>query len=426
MIQLLCILVAFEPIEVTEYELSNGLEVLIYEDHFAPVVSTQIYYRVGSYNEPKGLTGISHLLEHMAFKSTEHYPAKEYDRAIELAGGENNGFTATHRTGYYANLNKDRYEIELKFEAERMAKLLMTDEEFEPEKGVVMEERRLWHNDPHQYFFEQLNLMSYTHHPYRNPTVGFMQDLERTTRDDVYAWYRTYYNPANALIVIAGSVDPGDALKKIEKYFGGIAGTEVDEMVFTEPVQEGERRFELKRDIRTPVIGIQYHTVPAASPGECVLDVISMILTSGVSARLETDLVRDQGLATEIRTYHTTSKYGGDFIVLAIPQSGIEPGVLEQAINEQIERLKNEAVTDGELKKAQNQMLAQTIYNRDSPSRVGYYLAWWEIVGNGWEDINQYPSLVQNVTKDDIMSMAQRYFTKDNRTVGYLMPMEEQ
>jgi zinc protease len=416
MIQLLCILIAFSPIEVTEYELSNGLTVLVYEDHFAPVVSTQIYYRVGSYNEPKGLTGMSHLLEHMSFKSSAHYAPLEYERTIEEAGGESNGFTSLHRTGYYANLHKDRYEFELEYEAERMSNLLIDPEEFEPEKGVVMEERRLWHNDPHQYFFEQLDLVSYTYHPYRNPIVGFMADLERTTRDDVYNWYRMHYNPANAVIVIAGSVDPADALEKVKKHFAGIPGKKVDEMTFTEPEQEGERRFELRRDIRTPIVGIQYHTVPAGDPDECALDVISMILTYGISSRFETDLVRKQGLATEMRVYHNTSKYGGDFIVYTVPQDGIEPVTLEQAILAELERLKKEP----------NQVLAQTVYTRDSASRVGYYLAWWEIVGNGWENINRYPAAIQEVTKGDIMNLAQKYFVKNNRTVGYLLPMEEQ
>jgi zinc protease len=426
MIQLLCILLAFQPIEVTQYELSNGLKVLIYEDHFAPVVSTQIYYRVGSYNEPNGLTGISHLLEHMSFKSSTHFAPLEYERAIEEAGGESNGFTSLHRTGYYANLHKDRYEFELEYEAERMSNLLIDPEEFEPEKGVVMEERRLWHNDPHQYFFEQLDLVSYTNHPYRNPIVGFMADIERTTRDDVYQWYKKHYNPANAVLVIAGSIDPEEAMKKVKKYYDGIPGKKVDEMVFSEPVQEGERRFELRRDIQTPVLGIQYHTVPAGDQEECALDVISMILTYGISSRFETDLVRKQGLATEVRVYHNTSKYGGSFIVYAVPQDGVTPAKLEQSVLAEMERLRNEPVTDEELKKAQKQVLAQTIYRRDAPSFIGYYLAWWEIEGHGWENINHYPEAVQRVTKDDIMKVAQKYFVKNNRTVGYLLPVEEQ
>ncbi|UCC11760.1 MAG: insulinase family protein [candidate division WOR-3 bacterium] len=426
MIQLLCILIAFSPIDVAEYELSNGLKVFIYEDHFAPVVSTQIYYRVGSYNELRGYTGISHFLEHMSFKSTKNYKTKDYDRRIEEMGGEENGFTSLHRTGYFANLHKDRYEFELEFEAERMTNLLVDPEEFESEKGVVMEERRLWHNDPHRYFFEQLDLVSYTNHPYRISIVGFMEDLERTTRDDVYDWYRTFYNPANAVIIIAGSIEADDALRKVKKHFAGIPGKKVDEMVFTETPQEGERRFELRRDVRTPVVGIQYHTVPAGSPEECALDVIAMILTYGVSSRFETDLVRKQGLATEVRVYHNTSKYGGTFIVYAVPQEGIEPVILEQALLKEMERLKSEPVTDSELQKAKNQVLAQAVYGRDAPTRVGYMLGWWEIEGNGWQNINQYPVSVQEVTKDDIMNMAQKYFLKNNRTVGYLLPVEEQ
>jgi len=311
MIEVILMLFAIQPIEVQEYTFSNGLKVLVYEDHFAPIVSTQIYYRVGSYNEPIGLTGISHLLEHMAFKGSKKYGPKEYDRIIESAGGEENGFTSVHQTGYYANLHKRKYELELKLEADRMQNLLIDAKEFIPEKGVVMEERRLGENDPYHNLFEYLDLMSNLYHPYRNPIIGFMADIERITRDDVYDWYRRYYNPANAVVVIAGDVHPEEALRAVKKYYGKIKGIKQQEAVFQEIPQLGERRFELKRDVMTPALGIQYHTVEVSHPDAYILDVISMILSYGLSSRFEQKLVRERGIATRIRTYSSTSKSGG-------------------------------------------------------------------------------------------------------------------
>src|SRR4030042_4630071 len=262
MMNILIALIAFQPLQVEETILDNGLKVLIYEDHFAPVVSVQVHYRVGAYNEVLGITGISHLLEHMAFKGTTKIVPKEYNKIIERSGGEENAFTSTHRTVYFANLSEDRYEIELELEADRMQNLTLAQKEFEPEKGVVMEERRLGENDPYSSFFEQLDFVSYSYHPYRRPVIGFMSDLEKISRDDVYNYYRKFYNPANAVVIVAGSVDPVDALKKVKKHLGKIPGRKVEEPVYAEPPQHGERRFILKREVHLPALAIQYHTVP--------------------------------------------------------------------------------------------------------------------------------------------------------------------
>ncbi len=424
MLNLLLAIVCFQPIEVIEYELDNGLRVLIYEDHFVPVVSTQIHYRVGSYYEPKGLTGISHLLEHMAFKGTEKHGPKEYNKIIEEAGGYENGYTSVDRTVYYANLRSDRYEIELEMEADRMQNLVISPEEFVPEKAVVMEERRLRENDPFSSLVEQLDLMSYTCHPYRTPIIGFMPDLERTTRDDVYNWYRRYYNPANAVIVLAGDVDPEEARGVVIKHFGSIKGMPVDDVVYSEPPQRGERRFELKKPVNQPAVAIHYHTVPSDHEDMYPLDVISVILSSGYSARFEQDLVRDKGIATAVRTYHQNLKYGGGFTLLAIPQQDIDLGTLEEEIYRVLENLKSTPISENELTKAKNKALAQDIYRRDSPERIGAHIGQLEIAGHGWESINEYPASIQKVNIEDVMAVAQKYLTQDNRTVGYLVPTE--
>lgn len=425
MISLLIALVSFQPLQVEETVLDNGLKVLIYEDHFAPVVAVQVSYRVGSYNEVLGITGISHLLEHMAFKGTAKIGPKEYNRIIEQAGGEENAYTSTHRTVYYANLSEDRYEIELQLEADRMRNLVIAQKEFEPEKGVVMEERRLRENDPYSSFFEQLDLISYTFHPYRRPIIGFMSDLEKMSRDDVYEYYRKFYNPANAVIVISGSVDPVDALKKVKKHFGRIPGEKVQEPVYQEPPQKGERRFILKREVQLPALAIHYHTVPSGDQSEYVLDLISMILSNGLSSRFQKDLVRDQGVAVEANIYSSNTKYGGSFTVFAIPQVGVDIGNLEKEVLIQLDKLKEVYVTDDELTKAKNQLMANTVYRLDSSSWMGFTIGWWELEGGGWRNFNTYLDKINMVDKEMILQTAKEFFTADNRTVGYLLPKEE-
>lgn len=426
MISLIFFLVSFEPVKVSEYNLDNGLKVLIYEDHFAPVVSAQIHYRVGAYNEPKGLTGISHLLEHMAFKGTKKYGPKEYSKIIDEAGGEENAFTSTHQTVYWANLHKGCYELELELEADRMQNLLISSKEFAPEKGVVMEERRLIENDPYGDFFEQLDLTSFLYHPYRNPTIGFMADLERITRDNVYKWYKNYYNPTNAIIVIAGDVNREDALKLIKRHYGKIKGIKQKEEIFIEPPPNGERRFELKKDVSIPALAVQYQTVAKDNSDAFTLDVIAMILSQGRSSRFERILVRQRNIASNLDAYSSTSKYGGAFIIFGTPQIGIDIHRFEQEIFKEIERLKVEGVSDEELQKAKNQVLSQTIYRQDSATGIGFTLGWWEIIGGGWDNINRYPEEIQKVTKNDIMTVAKKYLTRENRTVGHLLPLENE
>jgi len=415
-------LFAFQPIQVYEYNLDNGLKVLIYEDHFAPVVATQVHYRVGSYNEPYGLTGISHLLEHMAFRGTKKYGPKEYDRIIDEAGGEENAFTSTHQTVYWANLYKDRYELELMLEADRMQNLLIAEKEFIPEKGVVMEERRLGENDPYGNLFETIEQITYLYHPYRNPVIGYMVDLKNIQRDDVYQWYKKYYNPANAIIVISGDVNREEAIKLVKKYYGKIKGNPIKEIEYFEPPQNGERKFKLYRDVNSPVLAINYRTVSINHPDVYALDVISKILSYGKSSRFEKVLVRQKGLAANIYLYPSSLKYDGTFFIFAIPQAGVDIGELEKEIYLEVDRLKKGDIGDAEIEKAKNQTLAQFVFRQDSPTGIGFTIGHWEIMSGSWNNINIYPQKVLEVTKEDIVRVAEKYFTEDNRTVGYLLP----
>ncbi len=422
MLNLITFIFSFQPINVYEYQLDNGLKILVYEDHFAPVVATQIHYKVGSYNEFLGCTGISHLLEHMAFRGTKNYGPKEYDRIIGEAGGEENAFTSTHQTVYWANLYKDRYELELMLESDRMQNLLIAEKEFIPEKGVVMEERRLGENDPYGTFFEMMDQMTYLYHPYRNPTIGYMIDLQNITRDDVFNWYKKYYNPSNAIIVVSGAVNKEEVVKLVKKYYGKIKGNPVKEVEYFEPLQNGERRFKLYKDVNFPVLAINYRTVSINHPDVYALDVISKILSYGKSSRFEKILIREKELATNINVYTASTKYDGTFFIFAIPQAGINNEELEKEIYSEINLLKSGAITDAEIEKAKNQTLAQFVFRQDSPTGMGFTIGYWEIISGSWKNINIYPQKILELTKNDIARVAEKYFTEDNRTVGYLLP----
>ncbi len=421
-INLLFILTLFRPVEVFEYDLDNGLKILVYEDHFAPVVSAQIHYRVGAYNEISGLTGISHLLEHMAFRGTKKFGPKEYDRIIDELGGEENAFTSTHQTVYWANLYREHYQNELMFEADRMQNLLLDEKEFVVEKGVVMEERRLGENDPYGNLFETLDLMTFLHHPYRNPVIGFMKDLINIRREDLYNYYRKYYNPSNAIIVISGDVNREEALKSVKRYFAHIRGKEVNETVHDEEPQSGERRFKLLKEVNTPALAINYRTVAVNHADSYVLDLIDKILSHGESSWFEKNLIRDKGYAVHLDSYHSSSKYGGTFTLFGIPQDGVSLETLESSIYAELDRLKKGDIQESEIEKAKNQTLAQYIYRQDSPTGMGFTIGYWQIIGGNWRYLNTYPEKVLVVTKDDIVRVAKEYFVETNRVVGYLLP----
>lgn len=410
-------------LDVKEYTLPNGLQMLIYEDHSAPVVSAQIWYRVGAYNEPKGFTGISHVLEHMAFKGTKQTSGKEYSKIIERNGGDENGFTSRHYTCYFANLASDRYDIELALEADRIQNLLIDSIAFLPEINVVKEERRLGENDPQEALWEAFYATAYQVHPYHTQIIGWMDDLSRITYRDVRKYYERYYNPANAVIMLAGDVDSKEALLKVKKYFGKIKGRRLNEAIYVEPRQTGERRFKIKREVETQAIMIGYHMVDINNPDAYVLDVISYILTRGKSSRLYKRLVYDERLALTISGNAWSDKYPGMMYFFALPQIGVDLSQIEKATYAEIEKLKNEPASDEELERVKNMVLADFVFSKDGVTRMGFEIASMQIVAGTYKYLETYEEKIAHVSKDDIIRVAKEYFVEDNRTVGILEPL---
>jgi zinc protease len=413
--------------KVTEKVLPNGLKVLLKEEHKAPVVTFQVWYRVGSRNEKLGKTGISHVLEHMMFKGAKKYGPKQFSRTVQRNGGNDNAFTSKDYTAYFENLAADRLEIAMDLEADRMQGLLLAPQDFLSERDVVMEERRMrTEDDPSSVMGEQMMATAFAAHPYQWPIIGWMADLKNLTREDLEAHYRTYYAPNNATLVVVGDFDSDKAMGLIEKYFGSIPpGPEVPKVGAVEPKQLGEKRVVVKREAELPAVYAGYKAPTLRSRDSYALNVLQGILSSGKSSRLYRSLVYEKQIALYA---------GGDYDdVSADPNlftlyAGVMPGKtvdeVEKALYAEIERFKDEPVTDEELQKAKNQAEAQFIMSQDSNFYQAMLLGQFETVAE-WRLLGKYLDGIRAVTKDDIQRVAREYFSEDNRTVGILVPVKK-
>lgn len=409
---------------VYEASLANGLKVILLENHKAPLVTIQVWYRVGSRNEPWGKTGLSHLLEHMMFKGSKRFRAEDFVRMIRENGGHNNAFTSRDYTAYFVNMSADHVAVPLELEADRMGNAIFDEKEFATEKKVVIEERRLRTEDnPQSYLYEQVFATAYQVHPYHWPIIGWMEDLERITLADVKAYYHRYYKPSNAFLVVAGDFNRKELLTQIEKAFGQLpAGQHLDDEVSREPSQPGERRITVKREGFVPSLMLGYHVPNLNNPDSYILQVIETILSRGKSSRLHERLVRKEQIALSAEANHPLlSRDAGLFLVSADALAEKDLPTLEKTMNEEIERLQKEPVSPEELNKVKNQLEAAFIYGQDSIFHQAMVLAQWEAAAN-WKALDDYLPAIHRVTDYDIMRVARQYLTPDNRTVGILEP----
>jgi zinc protease len=410
---------------VHEGVLSNGLKVILLENHKAPVVTFQIWYRVGSRNEEWGRTGLSHVLEHMMFKGTSKFGPETFSRVIQENGGNDNAFTSSDYTAYFENIASDRIGVVIDLESDRMQNLILRQEDFMPERMVVMEERRLRTEDnPQTYLLEQLEATAFQIQPYHWPIIGWMGDLERMTVEDLRTYHRTYYNPANAFLVVVGAFKTAELIPRLEKAFGGIPkGPAPDQQKALEQPQNGERRVLVKREAQAPFIVMAYHVPNLRDPDSYVLEVAATILSSGRSSRLYQHLVREKQIALSADADNSlVSRDPRLFYLSADPVPGKDTAEVEKALNEEIERLQREPVPEAELEKAKNQIESAFIYGQDSLFYQAMLLAQHEIVMD-WRAIDDYLPAIRKVTPADIMKVSRRHLTPDNRTVGVLIPL---
>ena len=414
-----------EPVQ--EFVLDNGLKVLLLEDHKSPSVTFQVWYRVGSRNEKDGKSGLAHFLEHFMFKGTPTTGPEEYSRIIAKNGGQSNAFTTTDMTVYFATMSRDKISVELELEADRMANALLGDTYFEPEKKVIQEERRLRTDDnPAAALGEVVNAVAYTVHPYRRPVVGWMEDIQNLTRQDLVDFYKLYYSPSNAFIVVTGDFSTAELLPKIKAAYGKIPrGADAPKVSVTEPEQRGERRVIFKKEAELPFVLMFYHAPNLKSPDSYALDLLSVVLAGGRSSRLYHELVYQKRLAHSIDAdYSSVSIDPTGFSVDAQLLPGKDPAELEGEIDRVVEKVKSELISDKELQKAKNQVEAAFIFAQDSifgqAMKIGYY----EIAG-GWRQMESYLDGIRKVTREDIRRVAKRYLDRDRRTVGTLIPTKE-
>jgi zinc protease len=410
---------------VSETVLSNGLRVILVENHRAPLVTFQVWYRVGSRNEGWGKTGLSHMLEHMMFKGTKKVGPEEFSKIIQDNGGNDNAFTSQDYTAYFENLGSGHIQVAIDLESDRMQNLVLREEDFKTERMVVLEERRMrTDDDPQSYLFEQLEATAFQESPYHWPTIGWEQDIEHFTLEDLKKYHKTYYNPANAFLVIAGDFKKEELLPHIEKAFSVIPeGEQPNQKRDKEPEQSGERRVIVKKQAQLPYIVIGYHVPNLQDQDSYVLEVIEAILSSGKSSRFYKDLVQDKKIVLSADADNSILSHDPSlFYISAEPLPGKEVSGVENSLDQEIERLKKERVSDEELKKAKNQIEAAFIYGQDSLFFQAMMVAQYEITGS-WKRIRDYVPSILKVTADDIQKVAKRYFIDENRTVGILIPL---
>lgn len=417
-----------------EITLDNGLRVIVREDHRSPVVVSQIWYRVGSQDEPEGRTGISHVLEHMMFKGTDKLKPNEFSRIIAENGGRENAFTSYDYTAYFQQLEKSRLPIAFELEADRMQHLKLTQEEFDKEIKVVMEERRLRTDDrPEALTYERFAHAAYQVHSYRHPIIGWMNDLKSLKLDDVRDWYRRYYTPSNAILVVAGDVEPKEVFALARKYFGPIPGRPPAVAPSKpEPPQRHERRIRVALPAEVPYLLLGYHTPVHGSVGRdgvaewepYALSVLGGVLDGGQASRFERELVRQTKIASSIGVdYSASSRSPSLFLIEATPAAGHTSEELEHAIRAQIARLRAEPVSADELKRVKAQVVAANVYARDSVFYQAMQVGRLAAVGLDWRLIDTYVDKLNAVTAEQVQAVARKYLVDDNLTVATLDPL---
>ena len=419
--------------KVQQYQLENGMKVLVKEDHRAPVVVSQVWYKVGSSYEHDGITGISHALEHMMFKGTSKYPAGRFSEIISENGGQENAFTGTDYTAYFQTLEKSRLEISLKLEADRMRNLTLPKDEFLKEIKVVQEERRMRTEDnPRAFAREVAMATAFQTSPYRQPIVGWMEDLQSMTVEDLKAWYRLWYAPNNATLVVAGDVDSKEVFSLA---YNGLQKENLDPpRVAREVAQNGIKRVLVKRPAEVPHLQMSYKApvLTTVMGGESnieswepyALEVLAGVLDGGSSARFASRLVRGKEVASGVGAgYSLVSRLDSLFSISGAPAKGKTTMELEEAVKEEIEKIKQELVSADELERVKAQVVSSDVYEKDSVFYQALIIGMLETIGLPWELADEYVEKIQSVTAEQVQAVARKYLVDDGLTVAVLEPL---
>lgn len=421
------------PPPTHEFTLDNGLKLIVREDSRAPVVVSQLWYRVGSSYETPGRTGLSHALEHMMFKGTERLEPGEGSRLLRELGAEENAFTSDDYTAYYQVLARDRLAVAFELEADRMTGLRLPEDEFLRELEVIKEERRLRTDDrPTSLAYERFKAMAYLASGYRNPTIGWMRDLQRMTVDDLRAWYQRWYAPNNAALVVVGDVRADEVRQLAERYFGAIPARPVPaEKRPLELPAPGERRLTLHLRTQLPQLLMGFNVPGLASaenPREVqALRLLVALLDGGYSARLSTRLEREQELVAGASAWYDAHSRGDSLLVIsALPnvqrQRTLEE--VEAGLWKELQALKDEAPSEVELARVRAQVIAGLVYERDSIAGQATAIGRLESVGLSWRLVDEELEAIESVSPEDIRQAAQRWLTRERLVVAQILPEE--
>lgn len=418
------------PTKVSEHVLANGLKVLVKEDHRSPIAISQVWYKVGSSYEPGGITGISHMLEHMMFKGTDKHAPGEFSRIIAENGGEENAFTGTDYTAYFQTMEASRLAVSFELEADRMRNLHLLPDELKKELQVVTEERRMRTDDnPQAKMQEHFNALAYSNSPYKNPVIGWPSDIENYKVEDLQAWYQRWYAPNNATLVVVGDVQPKAVFALAEQYFAPLKPSELKAIKpQTEVEQLGVRKMTVKLPAKLPYLVMGYKAPvlkDAALEWEAyALEVLAGVLDGGSSARLESDLVRGKQIAVSVGAdYDLHSRLPQLFTLEATPAEGKNVWDLESALKDEIGKLQIKLVDNEELQRIKAQVLAKAVYERDSGFYQAMQLGMLETVGLGWQKVDEYVDKVNQVTAEQVRDVARKYLIEDKLSVAYLEPL---
>ncbi|MDP1787409.1 pitrilysin family protein [Nitrosomonas sp.] len=415
-----------------EYLLDNGLKLIVKQDHRSPVVVTQIWYKAGSIDELNGVTGVAHVLEHMMFKGTEKVPNGEFSKKIAAAGGRENAFTSYDYTAYYQQLHKRSLPMAMELESDRMRNLILTEEEFSKEIKVVMEERRLRTDDQaRSLLYEKMMAMAYQAHPYKNPIIGWMNDLENMRVEDAQEWYDRWYAPNNATLVVVGDVDAEEVFKLAQKNYGTIQKHSLlpinARKPQTEPPQVGTKRITVKAPAELPYLIMGYHAPGiknvATDWEPYALEILEGVLDGNASARLNKSLVRENQIANSASAgYGAMARGPSIFFLSAVPRAGKTVVELEQALRGEIEKIIKEGVTEEELARVKAQVVASHVYQLDSIYSQAMQLGRLESMGLSFRDVDTILEKLKAVTAEQIREVTKKYFNDDSLTVAVLDP----
>ena len=419
-----------QPADTHEYQLSNGLKLIVREDHRAPTVAHMVWYRAGSMDEVNGKTGVAHVLEHMMFKGTHKVKSGEFSRLVAAVGGRENAFTSRDYTAYFQQVEKSKLENVIKLEADRMSNLNFDDAEFFKEIQVVMEERRLRTEDnPSSLLNESLMATAYMSSPYRHPVIGWMNDLQNMKPVDARDWYRSWYAPNNATVVVAGDVDAKQILALVEKYYGAAATHELPvRKPQIEPPQKGIKQVQVKAPADNAQLAMAWK-VPRLKPGKLddvepyALELLTAVLDGYDNARLNRTLVKQEKVVNDVGVgYDMVSRGPELFLIGATMAKGKTVDQAQGSIRKALEEVKQKGILESELKRIKVRILSDQIYKRDSIFGQAMEIGSTEMAGFSWKDINYMLEKMQTITPEQVQAVAKKYLVDEGLTIAILDP----